>query len=78
MSMQKGDPAEAELKVRETAFWQNGYLLNAAAQLNDFGDTAGIIKNLDLVISVDTSTAHSVAALGKPTWILHRHDTGWR
>jgi len=77
VSMQKGDPAEAELRVRETAFWQNGYLLNAAAQLNDFGDTAGIIKNPDLVISVDTSTAHSVAAPGKPTGILNRHDTCW-
>jgi len=75
--MQKGDSAEAKLRGRESEFWQNGYLLNAAAQLNDFGDTAGIIEHPDLVISVDTSTAHSVAALGKPTGILNRHDTCW-
>ncbi|MBU6378660.1 MAG: hypothetical protein KJS95_09030, partial [Gammaproteobacteria bacterium] len=30
------------------------------------------------VISVDTSTAHLAAALGKPTWILNRYDTCWR
>jgi len=30
------------------------------------------------VISVDTSTAHLSAALGKPTWILNRYDTCWR
>jgi len=78
VSLQKGDPGEAELGGRESEFWRNAYLLNAAAQLNDFGDTAGLIENLDLVISVDTATAHLAAALGKPTWILNRHDTCWR
>ena len=46
--------------------------------LGDFADTAALIANLDLVISVDTSTAHLAAALGKPTWILNRLDTCWR
>ncbi|HEY3951260.1 glycosyltransferase family 9 protein [Phenylobacterium sp.] len=36
----------------------------------DFADTAGFIASLDLVISVDTATAHLAAAMGKPTWIL--------
>jgi tetratricopeptide (TPR) repeat protein len=44
----------------------------------DFADTAAVIANLDLVISVDTSIAHLAAALGKPTWILLRYDTDWR
>lgn len=38
--------------------------------LADFADTAALIKNLDLVISVDTSVAHLAGALGKPVWIL--------
>jgi len=46
--------------------------------LLDFADTAALITNLDLVISVDTSTAHLAAALGKPTWILSRYDNCWR
>ena len=78
VSLQKGDPAESELRAREGEYWQAGRLLNAAGELNDFADTAGLIAHLDLVISVDTSTAHLAAALGKPVWILNRYDTCWR
>ena len=39
-------------------------------QLHDFADTAALIQQLDLVISVDTSVAHLAAALGKPVWLL--------
>lgn len=78
VSLQKGDPAESELRGREREFWKIGNLLNPAPELTDFADTAGLIANLDLVISVDTSTAHLAAAMGKPTWILNRHDTCWR
>lgn len=36
----------------------------------DFAETAGLIANLDLVISVDTAAAHLAGALGKPVWLL--------
>jgi Tfp pilus assembly protein PilF len=78
VSLQKGDPAESQLRGREGELWRAGRLVNAAAELNDFADTAGLIMNLDVVISVDTSTAHLAGALGKPTWILNRYDTCWR
>lgn len=39
-------------------------------QIDDFSDTAGLIAQMDLVISVDTSVAHLAAAMGKSTWIL--------
>jgi ADP-heptose:LPS heptosyltransferase len=38
--------------------------------LTDFGETAALIENLDLVITVDTSVGHLAGALGKPVWIL--------
>lgn len=38
--------------------------------LHDFSDTAALIGEMDLVVSVDTSVAHMAAAMGKPTWIL--------
>ena len=38
--------------------------------LNDFSDTAALVAQMDLVISVDTSVAHLAGALGKPVWIL--------
>jgi ADP-heptose:LPS heptosyltransferase len=45
---------------------------------DDFADTAAVIANLDLVISVDTSVAHLAAGLGKPTWILLPANPDWR
>mgnify|MGYP000848381279 FL=1 len=43
-----------------------------------FGDTAALISNLDLVISIDTAIAHLSAAMGKETWILLSHHHDWR
>ena len=46
--------------------------------LHDFADTAALIHNLDLVISVDTAVVHLAGALGKPVWLLNCFDTCWR
>ncbi|CEN56281.1 tetratricopeptide repeat protein [Candidatus Methylopumilus turicensis] len=56
--------------------------------LNDFSDTAALIENMDLVISVDTSVAHLAGVLGKKVfillpfapdyrWMLDRSDSPW-
>ena len=44
----------------------------------NFDDTASIIENLDMVISVDTAVAHLAASLEKPTWMLSRKGGCWR
>ena len=75
-SLQKGDPAESELRVKKAELWPA--IIDMAAFLDDFSDTAALIENLDLIISVDTSTAHLAGALGKPVWILNRYDSCWR
>ena len=77
-SLQKGDPSESEIRSRESQHWPNSNFYNYADELNDFTDTAALIENLDVVLTVDTSTAHLAAAMGKPTWILNRYDTCWR
>ena len=46
--------------------------------LNDFSDTAALIGQMDLVISVDTAVAHLAGALGKPVWILLPFVTDYR
>ena len=46
--------------------------------LTDFADTAALVDELDLIISVDTAVAHLAGALGKPTWMLDRFDSCWR
>jgi len=53
-------------------------IIDYTDELHDFADTAALVANLDLVISVDTSTAHLAGAMGKPVWILNRFDTCWR
>ena len=46
--------------------------------ITDFADTAGIISQTDLIISVDTATAHLAGALGKPVWTLLPYAADWR
>ena len=53
-------------------------VVDLGAELQDFNDTAAIVANLDLVITVDTSVAHLAGALGKPVWILLPHAPDWR
>ncbi len=51
---------------------------NLGGALTDFADTAAVISQLDLVISVCTSVAHLAGALGKPVWVLLSGDADWR
>jgi hypothetical protein len=44
----------------------------------DFGQTAAMMLNLDLVISVDTAMAHLAGALGRPVWLLLSKAADWR
>lgn len=46
--------------------------------LTDFADTAALLANLDLLISVDTAVVHLAGALGKPVWVLNRYAPCWR
>ncbi len=47
-------------------------------ELTSFSETASLIKQMDIIISVDTAVAHLAAALGKPTWILLAHNADFR
>ncbi|PMS22532.1 hypothetical protein C0Z18_04170 [Trinickia dabaoshanensis] len=74
VSLQKGqDEDEAQ---RPQAFQP---VLALGHELSDFADTAALISQLDLVASVDTSTAHLAASIGTPCWVLlPHHDPDWR
>ncbi|MFL9951646.1 tetratricopeptide repeat-containing glycosyltransferase family protein [Paraburkholderia agricolaris] len=72
-SLQKG-PAARQLQHDDSHL----NVIDYTEELDDFADTAALVANLDLVISVDTSTAHLAGALDKPVWILNRFDTCWR
>ena len=75
VSLQKG-AGEAEALTPPAGM----YVHPLASRLSDFAETAALIANLDLVISVDTAVAHLAGALGKPCWLLlpdYRCDWRW-
>jgi ADP-heptose:LPS heptosyltransferase len=74
------DGAAAELHAADGAprLPHASIIHDFSAEWTDFSDTAAFITHLDLVISVDTAVAHLAGALGKPVWLLNRHDTCWR
>lgn len=53
-------------------------IIDIMTDVDDFMDTAALIENLDLIISVDTSIVHLAGGLGKPVWILSRFGGCWR
>lgn len=65
---------------RQVADWPQGQapLVDLSAELEGFDETAHCLAALDLVITIDTVTAHLGAAVGTPTWTLLRRIADWR
>lgn len=83
VSLQKG---EAAGQLEE--FSGRDRILDLGPEIGDFADTAAILANLDLLVTVDTSVAHLAGALGVPVllllpfspdwrWLLERTDSPW-
>jgi Flp pilus assembly protein TadD len=81
ISLQKEAKADGSIPMPEK-------VIDFSRELVDFAETAGVVENLDLVITVDTAVAHLSGALGKKTWLLlpfhpdarwqlEREDTPW-
>jgi ADP-heptose:LPS heptosyltransferase len=70
---------QLDLNEAETRFFQtHPKCENPTANIRDYADTAGLMSQLDLVISVDTSVAHLAGALQKPVWVLLPFHPDWR
>lgn len=72
-SLQKGPTAAEAQQIPPGTTW-----IDFTADLDDFADTAALMSQLDLIISVDTAVAHLAGALGKPVWVLIPSKPDWR
>jgi hypothetical protein len=72
-SLQKG-AAREQLSNSECALKPH----DLTDDIHDFSDTAALIEQLDLVMTVDTSVAHVAGALGKPVWVFLPANNDWR
>ncbi len=84
--------AFAPLLARHDADWRGMQFGPAAAEaaqylpddpawtacLEGFGNTAAALESCDLVVTIDTSTAHLAGALGRPVWLLLKYAPDWR
>jgi tetratricopeptide (TPR) repeat protein len=77
-SLQIGDAAVSQLKSLQSAGWNGPKIADHTDEIRDFSDTAALIDNLDLVISVCTSVAHLAGAMGTRTWVLLQYRADWR
>ena len=73
-SLQKGAGERAQPGVVP----EDMHFVDLTADVRDFSDTAALIANLDLVISIDTSVAHLAGAMDRPVWVLLPFSADWR
>ena len=71
--LQKGIPSGQATEIPS----ESGFI-NLGPKLKDFSDTAAVMANMDLIISVDTAAAHLAGALGLPVWTLVYFSPDWR
>ncbi len=55
-----------------------GAIADWAPYLDGFGDTAAAMEAIDLVITIDSATAHVAGALGRPVWLMLKYAPDWR
>jgi tetratricopeptide (TPR) repeat protein len=73
VSLQKGARDQDQATLRERPD-----IVDPSTYLTDFAETAALVSNLDLVISVDTSVVHLAGGLGCPVWIMLPFNPDWR
>lgn len=79
---------QKEIRKQDSVFFNKNDIQNHQQDLKDFSNTAALIDQMDVVISVDTAVAHLAGALGKKLllllpsnpdyrWMLDKKDSLW-
>ena len=66
------------VEAADNEFLARNAIATFDGQLADFADTAALISQMDLVISVDTAVSHLAGALGVPIWVMLPFSPDWR
>jgi tetratricopeptide (TPR) repeat protein len=67
------------IPARDTPCMSNfSGMIDLSEAMTDFAETAALITNLDLVITIDSAVAHLTGALGKPAWVMLAKASDWR
>ena len=69
---------QAEKQAGEEATRYSLPITDYSASLRDYADQAALAANMDLIIAIDSPTAHLAAAIGRPVWTLLPFDANWR
>lgn len=69
---------QKDLRPGDQEILQHYGIPNLGTEISDWANTAAIIAQLDLIITVDTSVAHLAGTWGKPTWVLITKIPDWR
>jgi tetratricopeptide (TPR) repeat protein len=72
-SFQKGKQSQ---QLKEDGF--DSLITDLGSSIKDFADSASLLAQMDLLISVDTAIVHCAGALGIPCWVLLPFGSEWR
>ena len=69
---------QKDLELRHLEEASRRGIAHFGTEQQDFADAAAMIKNCDLVVTIDTSIAHLAGAMGAETWIVLPYSADWR
>ncbi|WP_085584606.1 tetratricopeptide repeat protein [Thalassospira mesophila] len=56
----------------------SAFIHDLGDRIGNFGDSAALMSEMDLIITIDSAPAHLAGALGLPVWMLQLYTTDWR
>jgi Tfp pilus assembly protein PilF len=71
VSLQKGEAAG-------DIVWLGLPVADAVREARDLLDTGALMRQLDLIVTIDTVIPHLAGTLARPVWLLNRHESDWR
>jgi len=69
---------QMDITDKEADILKRHDVLHVGDEIETFADSAAIVENMELVISIDTALAHLAGAVGTDVWVLLKYGCDWR